>query len=68
MGLSGYWHWIVLGLIVILLFGAPRLPQLARSIAESMKVFRKEIKPEASVAEDEAPEASAKKSAPRAKS
>lgn len=35
---------IVLLFIVLLLFGAPKLPGLAKSVAESMKIFRKEIK------------------------
>jgi sec-independent protein translocase protein TatA len=30
--------------IVLLLFGAPKLPGLARSIGQSMKIFRNEIK------------------------
>ena len=42
-GLSG-WHWIVILLIVLLLFGAPKLPALAKSVGQSMKIFRAEIK------------------------
>lgn len=42
-GLGG-WHWIVILLIVLLLFGAPKLPALARSIGQSMRIFRSEVK------------------------
>ncbi|THG33405.1 twin-arginine translocase TatA/TatE family subunit [Naasia lichenicola] len=38
------WHLIAILLIVVLLFGAPKLPALARSIATSMKIFKTEIK------------------------
>jgi len=38
------WHLIAILLIVILLFGAPKLPALAKSIATSMKIFKTEIK------------------------
>ncbi len=37
------WHLIAILLIVVLLFGAPKLPALARSIATSMKIFKTEI-------------------------
>ncbi len=36
--------WIIILVIVLLLFGAPRLPALARSLGQSMKIFRSEIK------------------------
>jgi sec-independent protein translocase protein TatA len=42
-GLSG-WHWIVILLIILLLFGAPKLPALARSVGQSMRIFRAEVK------------------------
>jgi len=42
-GLTG-WHLVLVLAIVLLLFGAPRLPALARSIGQSMKIFRSEVK------------------------
>ena len=42
-GLQG-WHLIVLITIVLLLFGAPKLPGLARSLGQSMRIFRSEVK------------------------
>lgn len=37
-------HLILILVIVLLLFGAPKLPGLARSLGQSMKIFRAEIK------------------------
>ncbi|KID31447.1 Sec-independent protein translocase subunit TatA [Prauserella rugosa] len=38
------WHLIILVLVVVLLFGAKRLPDTARSIGKSMKIFKAETK------------------------
>ena len=37
-------HWWVILIIVVLLFGAPKLPALARSMRQSMRIFKNEIK------------------------
>jgi len=37
-------HLIIILVIILLLFGAPKLPGLARSLGQSMTIFRKEIK------------------------
>jgi sec-independent protein translocase protein TatA len=37
-------HWWVILIIVVLMFGAPKLPALARSMGQSMKIFRAEVK------------------------
>jgi sec-independent protein translocase protein TatA len=37
-------HVIVLLLIVMLLFGSQRLPDLAQSVGKSLKIFKNEIK------------------------
>jgi len=37
-------HWWVILIIVVLLFGAPKLPGLAKSIGQSMRIFKNEIK------------------------
>lgn len=44
MGAMQPWHWIVLLVVVLLLFGSTRLPGLAKSVGQSMKIFKKEIK------------------------
>lgn len=35
--------WIVLFLVIVLLFGATKLPQLAGSVGKSLKIFKKEV-------------------------
>lgn len=42
-GFTG-WHALVLLVIVVLLFGATKLPGLAKSVGQSMKIFKNEIK------------------------
>jgi sec-independent protein translocase protein TatA len=37
-------HWWVILIIVVLLFGAPKLPALAKSMGQSMRIFKSEIK------------------------
>ena len=44
-GFTG-WHALILLVIVVLLFGATKLPGLAKSVGQSMKIFKNEIKPE----------------------
>ena len=44
MGAMQPWHWIVLLVVVLLLFGSTRLPGLAKSVGQSMKIFKKEFK------------------------
>jgi len=41
--LSG-WHLLIIVAIVLLLFGATRLPALARSVGQSARIFRSEVK------------------------
>lgn len=42
-GLEG-WHFIVLAVIILLIWGGPKLPGMAKNLGESMRVFRKEMK------------------------
>ncbi|HWR84575.1 MAG TPA: twin-arginine translocase TatA/TatE family subunit [Rhodoglobus sp.] len=40
----GWPHLLAILIIVLLLFGAPKLPALARSLGQSMRIFRSEVK------------------------
>jgi sec-independent protein translocase protein TatA len=40
------WHFLIILVIILLLFGAPKLPGLARSLGQSAKIFKSEMKPE----------------------
>jgi sec-independent protein translocase protein TatA len=46
------WHFLIILVIILLLFGAPKLPGLARSLGQSAKIFKSEIKPEAKPGDD----------------
>lgn len=35
---------IIILVVILLLFGAPKLPALSKSIADSLKIFKKEMK------------------------
>jgi sec-independent protein translocase protein TatA len=41
--LSG-WHLLIILAVVLLLFGATRLPALSRSVGQSVRIFRSETK------------------------
>jgi sec-independent protein translocase protein TatA len=38
------WHAVLLLAVVLLLFGAPKIPALARSLGQSLRIFRTEVK------------------------
>lgn len=40
----GWPHLIVILLVILLIFGATRLPALSKSLGQSMRIFRKEVK------------------------
>ncbi|MDA0260156.1 MAG: Sec-independent protein translocase subunit TatA [Actinobacteria bacterium] len=42
-GLQG-WHLIIVVLLFVVLFGAKKLPDSAKSIAKSLKIFKSEMK------------------------
>lgn len=41
-GLTG-WHLLIILAVILLLFGAPKLPGLAKSIGQSMRIFKGEV-------------------------
>jgi sec-independent protein translocase protein TatA len=44
MGMLRGYHIIILVVVILLLFGATRLPDLARSVGQSLKIFKNEVK------------------------
>ena len=43
MGAMSPWHWAILAVVMVLLFGAKRLPDSARALGKSMRIFRAEV-------------------------
>ncbi|KUI04109.1 Sec-independent protein translocase subunit TatA [Mycobacterium sp. IS-3022] len=44
MGSLQPWHWVIVIAVFVLLFGAKKLPDAARSLGKSMRIFKTEIK------------------------
>jgi sec-independent protein translocase protein TatA len=44
MGSFSIWHWIVVLLVVVLIFGAGKLPNVMGDFAKGIKSFRKGMK------------------------
>lgn len=53
MGATSIWHWIVVGLIVVLLFGRGKISEMMGDVAKGIKAFKK------GMSEDEAQAAQA---------
>jgi sec-independent protein translocase protein TatA len=65
-GWDAPWHWVVIAILVIALFGYKKLPDAARSLGRSLRIFKTEIK---GMTEDDKARAAAKEEpapAPRA--
>ncbi len=43
MGEFSPWHLLIVAAMFMLLFGANKLPQMARSVGQSMRIFKAEI-------------------------
>jgi sec-independent protein translocase protein TatA len=42
--MPGGWEWLIIIAVLLLLFGAKRLPEMARSVGQSARVFKGEMK------------------------
>ena len=58
------WHLLIIVAILLLLFGATKLPALARSVGQSAKIFRAEMKSDSPAAEQPVETASPVASSP----
>lgn len=59
MGSFSIWHWLVVLLIVILIFGSKKLKSLGQDLGESVKNFKKALNDDQS-ADDQSPQNEAK--------
>jgi sec-independent protein translocase protein TatA len=53
-GLTG-WHFLIILVVLLLLFGATKLPALAKSVGQSMKIFKNEVKSDEASKNEAAP-------------
>ncbi len=44
IGMPGLWEWIIIGLAIVLLFGATKLPKLGKGLGEGILNFKKGLK------------------------
>lgn len=40
------WHAVIVIAVILLMFGATKLPALARSLGQSARILKEEVKPE----------------------
>ncbi|AFI04484.1 twin-arginine translocase TatA/TatE family subunit [Helicobacter cetorum] len=43
-GFTSIWHWVIVLLVIILLFGAKKIPELAKGLGSGIKNFKKAVK------------------------
>ena len=43
-GLPGHWEIIIIALVILLLFGGRKLPELARGLGRGLRAFKEELK------------------------
>ena len=65
MGSLSPWHWAILAVVVILLFGAKKLPDAARSLGKSMRIFKSELREMQTESKPEAPSLQAPAESPQ---
>lgn len=46
MGSFSFWHWLIVLLVILIIFGAGKLPRVAGDLASGIKNFRKGMKEE----------------------
>lgn len=54
MGITGWWQWVIVLVIVLLLFGRGKIPELMGDVAKGIKNFRKGMADEVENAKDAA--------------
>ena len=51
------WHAVIIVAVILLMFGAPKIPQLARSLGQSMRILKTEIRDEGTSSASDTPAA-----------
>lgn len=56
MGAMQPMHWLIVAVVVVILFGSKKLPDAARGLGRSLRIFKSEVK---EMQNDDAPSAAA---------
>ncbi|MFI6367920.1 Sec-independent protein translocase subunit TatA [Nocardia sp. NPDC050630] len=43
MGSLSIWHWLIIAAVFVMFFGAKRMPDAARSLGRSLRIFKSEV-------------------------
>lgn len=43
MGSLSIWHWLIIAVVFVMFFGAKRMPDAARSLGRSLRIFKSEV-------------------------
>ncbi|MFD9548378.1 Sec-independent protein translocase subunit TatA [Nocardia salmonicida] len=43
MGQFSVWHWLIVAAVFVLFFGAKRMPDAARGLGRSLRIFKSEV-------------------------
>ncbi|GAA1480218.1 hypothetical protein GCM10009624_06580 [Gordonia sinesedis] len=43
MGALSWWHWVIVLVVLVLLFGSKKLPEAARGLGQSLRIFKSEV-------------------------
>ncbi|MEV6320045.1 Sec-independent protein translocase subunit TatA [Nocardia sp. NPDC051787] len=63
MGSLSIWHWLIIAVVFVMFFGAKRMPDAARSLGRSLRIFKSEVSQMQN--ESNAPNAGAAQPAPQ---
>ncbi|WP_235831560.1 Sec-independent protein translocase subunit TatA [Gordonia zhaorongruii] len=53
MGALSWWHWAIVLVVLVVLFGSKKLPEAARGLGRSMRIFKSEMSEMANDGKDE---------------
>ncbi|WP_280401712.1 Sec-independent protein translocase subunit TatA [Nocardia carnea] len=43
MGSMSIWHWVIVAAVFVVFFGAKRMPEAARGLGRSLRIFKSEV-------------------------
>ncbi len=65
MGMPGGMEWVLIALVVLLLFGGKKIPELAKGLGSGIKNFKNAVKEDEEVAKSEKTDEIEKKAEPK---